>query len=248
MLRGKIAESACDIQTQWQGRRLGLWHAVMFHRLGFTLCAAVTIAVLACSSSTGPTGGFVAGPNNEHCVAAVYLDAGNDVQPDLGQYIDDAGNLVQEVGICDLPANAPPAPDYGDTNFGSQAADDDCKYNVSATVNPVQENQAVTFVVTATSRVDGGPVTGATARAEVYLCDGPSTTNAPCDSTHPAPPSGQTTTEYPDGTYTIGPIIFDAPGNADAGYWTVRFHFFESCADDVPQAKHGHAAFYLEVP
>ncbi len=213
---------------------------------------SATVGVGACSNSTtpsGPAGGFVAGPNNEHCVAAVYLDAGNGpILSDAGQYIDDAGNFVQEVGICDLPANAPPAPDYGDTNYGSQAADDDCKYNVSATVTPIYENTNVTFVVTATSRVDGGPVTGANALAEVYLCDGPSPTNAPCTSTHPAPPSGQTTVENPPGTYTIGPIQFDAPGNADAGYWTTRFHFFETCADDVPQADHGHAAFYLEVP
>lgn len=195
------------------------------------------VTVIACSSTpSGPAGGFVSGPNNEHCVAAVFLDAGNTVTADDGQFIDDAGQFVQRVGICDNASDAG-APQYGDTNYGSQAADDDCKYNVSVTVSPVYQNSNVTFVVTATSRVDGGPVTGANTFAEVYLND-----------THPAPNTGTTSVEGPPGTYTIGPVQFDAPGNADAGYWTTRFHFFENCADDVPQADHGHAAFFIAVP
>ncbi len=207
------------------------------------------VGVVACSSSTpsGPAGGFVSGANNEHCVASVYLDAGSVIQADAGQYVDADGNVVQEVGLC------APVPDggiavYGNTNYGNQAADDDCKYNVTAAMVSIYENTNVTFVVTVTSRVDGGPVVGANALAEVFLCEGPSASNAPCPSVHPAPPSGQQPFESPPGTYNIGPIQFDAPGNADAGYWTTRFHFFETCDDGPPQALHGHAAFYVDVP
>ena len=209
-----------------------------------------TIAVVACSSTipSGPAGGFVSGPNNGHCVAAVYLDAGNVVQADAGQYVDAEGNFVQEVGVCSAAPDTAPAGGYGNTNYGSQAADDDCKYNVAVVPVSVYQSTNVTFVVTATSRVDGGPVTGANALAEVYLCDGPSASNAPCSSVHPAPPTGQQTVESPPGTYSIGPIQFDAPGNADAGYWTTRFHFFEQCDDGPPNSEHGHAAFYIEVP
>ena len=218
--------------------------------LGALLLTAVI--VVACSNSTPPgtAGGFVSGANNEHCVASVYLDAGNVVEVDAGQYIDAEGNFVQEVGICGPPpGGVAPASQYGNTNYGNQAADDDCKYNISVALVPVYENTDVTFVVTATSRVDGGPAIGAKPLAEVFLCEGPPpASNAPCSSVHPAPPSGQQTVESPPGTYSIGPIQYDAPGNADTGYWTTRFHFFETCDDGPPQSNHGHAAFYIEVP
>ena len=157
------------------------------------------VTVIACSSTpSGPAGGFVSGPNNEHCVAAVFLDAGNTVTADDGQFIDDAGQFVQRVGICDNASDAG-APQYGDTNYGSQAADDDCKYNVSVTVSPIYQNSNVTFVVTATSRVDGGPVTGANTFAEVYLrwaisnaCPAPNTAYGRQSRARPAPiPSGR---------------------------------------------------------
>lgn len=97
---------------------------------------------------------------------------------------------------------------------------------------PICENSGVTFKVVATNKTDGSPLTGAGTLAEVYLSD-----------THPAPNSHQTTSEGSSCTYTIGPILFDAPGK-----WTVRFHFHAECADLLPDSPHGHAAFYVDVP
>jgi hypothetical protein len=177
------------------------------------LVAALAAAALAACAATG---GPVTGTPDTHCVAP------------------DGGAIVQETSLSACNPTDPDAgmPQYGTTNFNAQAADDDCKYNVQFTVDPISENSNVTFVVKATSRVDGSPVAGAATRAEIYLND-----------THPAPNDGTTTTEAPAGTYTIGPVKFDASGR-----WTARFHFFENCADDSDQSPHGHAAFYLDVP
>jgi hypothetical protein len=49
--------------------------------------------------------------------------------------------------------------------------------------------------------------------------------------------------EGPPGTYVTSPVTFDAPGE-----WTIRFHFFEQCADVLPSSPHGHAAFFVNVP
>ena len=96
----------------------------------------------------------------------------------------------------------------------------------------MRRNQNVTFTVTAVTKVDGLPATGANILAEVFLND-----------THPAPNSGQATSEMPGGVYDIGPIVFDAMGQ-----WTVRFHLHEDCQDATDDSPHGHAAFYIEVP
>ena len=130
-------------------------------------------------------------------------------------------------------------PDYGPTMDDSSGDDDDCKYHVSWTSTPIGENRDVTFTVVATTKTDGKPLgssTGAGADAnplaEIYLND-----------THPAPNTNQVATETTPGTYTIGPVQFDAPGN-----WTVRFHFYEVCSDVADDSPHGHAAFYVQVP
>ena len=126
---------------------------------------------------------------------------------------------------------------------GSEGNDDDCKYHVSWTSTPIAENQDVSFTVTANYLADGMPssactncpVTGLNTQnfyAEVYLND-----------THPAPPTNEVVTPGAAGTYTIGPIQFDAPGK-----WTVRFHLFELCSDVTDDSPHGHAAFYVDVP
>jgi len=116
---------------------------------------------------------------------------------------------------------------------------------VSYTVSPICENNDTYFVIEATSLTAKGsdgnpaPITGASTYLELFLGD-----------THPAPavdgqpPSGkQIVVEGPPGTYTVGPLQFDA-----AGEWTVRFHFNEFCCDNAPDSPHGHAAFYLTVP
>ena len=143
------------------------------------------------------------------------------------------GGMAQVVDVSTCHANVPPGtPDYGPTLFNSEADDDDCKYHVKFTVTPVRRNENVTFTVTATTLADGQPATGANVDAEVFLND-----------THPAPNSGQATTEKPGGVYDVGPIKFDS-----AGRWTVRFHLHEDCQDSTEDSPHGHVAFYIDVP
>lgn len=140
---------------------------------------------------------------------------------------------AQVVDLSTCHANVPPGtPDYGPTLYNSSADDDDCKYQVSFTSTPVRRNENVTFTVTAKTLADLQPATGANIDAEVFLND-----------THPAPNSGQATTEKPGGVYDVGPIKFDA-----AGRWTVRFHLHEDCQDSTEDSPHGHVAFYIDVP
>jgi hypothetical protein len=179
---------------------------------------AAALVLYGCSSSdapSGPTGGPVAGPEDSHCSL-----------PDGG-----VRSQVVTLASCHLPLDAGTAV-YGTTNFNAEANDDDCKYHVAFTVSPVQENLNVTFTVTAATLADGLPATGAGTLAEVFLND-----------THPAPNSGQATTEESGGIYQIGPILFDSPGQ-----WTVRFHLHEECQDASDDSPHGHAAFYVSVP
>jgi hypothetical protein len=143
-----------------------------------------------------------------------------------------AGKAQQtDLSTCHLQEDAG-APDYGPTLYNSEGDDDDCKYHVKFTETPVRRNEHVTFTVTATTLTDGQPATGAAVLAEVFLND-----------THPAPNSGQATTEKSGGVYGIGPIVFDA-----AGRWTVRFHLHEDCQDATEDSPHGHAAFFIDVP
>ena len=173
--------------------------------------------VIACGSSNrGPAGGPVAGAMDTHCTLA---DGGVQAQP-----INQAS--------CQVIDGGAPAGSYGPTLFNSEADDDDCKYHVKFTSTAVYENTDVTFNVVATQKADGGPATGSNVVAEVYL-----------NSTHPAPNSNQKAVESPPGTFAVGPVRFDAPGQ-----WTVRFHLHEDCADVLPDSPHGHIAFYLNVP
>jgi hypothetical protein len=123
---------------------------------------------------------------------------------------------------------------------GTEGDDDDCKYHVSYEVSPLCENNGTYFVVKASYLTrNGAPLTGASTLAEICLND-----------THPGPnlderpPVGQQqVVEGPPGTYTVGPVQFDAPGK-----WTVRFHFNEFCCDVADSSPHGHAAFFVNVP
>jgi hypothetical protein len=116
--------------------------------------------------------------------------------------------------------------------YNTIADDDDCKYHVSYAVSPVSENADVSFTATVTKKSDGSAASGADAVVEAFLSD-----------THPAPNSGQKTTEVSPGVYTIGPVRFDAPGQ-----WTVKFHLYESCTDVAATSPHGHVSFYVNVP
>jgi hypothetical protein len=176
----------------------------------------IVVATLGFLGCMGPAGGAVSGAADTHCIAA------------------DGGAIAQDTSAaaCHVADANAPMPEYGETRYNAQSADDDCKYDVQLTVTPVRQAESVTLVVKVTARSDGAPVTGATAHAEIFLND-----------THPAPNAGTSTVEAPAGTYTIGPVKFDASGR-----WTARFHFFESCADDSEESPHGHVGFFLDVP
>jgi hypothetical protein len=134
--------------------------------------------------------------------------------------------------LVDAGPDGPPESDFGATMDNQSGNDDDCKYHVTWTATPIYENFNVSFNVVATVINTTTPVTGANIYAEVYLSD-----------THEAPPTAQTAVENPPGTYKVGPIQFDAPGQ-----WTVRFHLFENCLDYADDSPHGHAAFFVNVP
>ena len=138
---------------------------------------------------------------------------------------------VVDPSTCNAPGSPVPS-DYGPTQYNSSGDDDDCKYQVSFTSTPVRRNQNVTFTVTAKTLADLQPATGAKIDGEVFLND-----------THPAPNSGQATTEKSGGVYDVSPIKFDA-----AGRWTVRFHLHHDCQDSTEDSPHGHIAFYIDVP
>jgi hypothetical protein len=173
----------------------------------------------ACSSSSppsGPAGGPVMGALDDHCGDG------------------DGGVAATVVGACmavgSTDAGAPTV-DYGPTLYNAEGDDDDCKYRVAWTSTPVREGQNVTFTLTLSKLADMTPATGAKTRSEVFLND-----------SHAVAPPPQAS-ESPPGTYEVGPIKFDAPGD-----WTVRFHFYEDCDDAPSDTPHGHAAFFVRVP
>jgi hypothetical protein len=189
------------------------------------------LASTACTKSSGGGGGGTGGVGGGPVAGAVDMHC--------------AGMPAQATSqsVCGLTAPADAGTDagtggsasaYGVTMFNAEGDDDDCKYHVAWTSTPIGEGRFVTFNVVATTKTDGKPLTGAAPMAEVYL-----------NTIHPAPNTtpDQSPTEGPPGTYAIGPIEFDAPGQ-----WTVRFHFYEVCSDISPESPHGHAAFYVDVP
>ncbi len=169
-----------------------------------------------CGTSEQP-GGPVAGPLDRHCVT----DGGM-----LRQATSQADCRTRPDGGVEAP------PSYGETRFGTEGDDDDCKYRVAFSVPPIYQDTDVEFTVTVSDLADGTPARGAGVYAEATLGD-----------THPAPPTNQSAVEGPDGTYKVGPVRFDASGR-----WTVRFHFYGDCFDYADDSPHGHAAFYIDLP
>lgn len=195
--------------------------------LGVIVLGISTALAAACSSpgvSCPAPGGPVAGGQDSHCGAKVQPTSAASCHPPMPDLPGTGDGGAADGGTADNP--------YGPTVYNAESDDDDCKYHVKWSVSTVCENADVTFTVTATKKTDGSALTRASPRAEVFL-----------NETHPAPNSDQKATETQPGTYAIGPIRFDA-----AGRWTVRFHFFEECADLNDDSPHGHAAFYLNVP
>jgi hypothetical protein len=136
---------------------------------------------------------------------------------------------------------------FGATMFGQHGDDDDCKYVVSWTSDPICVGlEGVEFTVSVWSLVDGTPITGIPNGlvAEAFI---PTNPDASCDvGTHGSPGSASSPylTEVAAGTGVYkGPVVFDIPGQ-----WTVRFHIHEECYDVLPTSPHGHAAFRVTVP
>jgi hypothetical protein len=177
----------------------------------------------ACGSSSSPA-------ENDGAVGGPVADGG-------GNHCMANGMLAaQPVGMCqtDDGGGGATAIDYGETLYNSSGYDDDCKYHVSWTSTPIRKNTDVTFTVTVETLDPAGPATGADVSPEPFL-----------SPIVPGDISRTTTTESPAGSgiYKVGPIVFK-----QSGLWTVRFHFYEMCADGPADSPHGHAAFYVEVP
>jgi hypothetical protein len=170
------------------------------------------------------------GPADTHCADG---DGGMTVQPTS------AADCHLDAG--DVDAGAPSCP-YGDTMFGQESDDDDCKYHVKWSAGSFCEGAGgVPITVIATNKGDASPLTGANTIVEFFTT---TPGDAGCDdmSTHPGVNSGVMLVEGPPGTYT-GRLVFDAPGA-----WTMRLHFHEECADVAGASPHGHAAYHLTLP
>jgi len=146
----------------------------------------------------------------------------------------DGGTRVQQTDpvACHPDGGDVTTVEYGPTLFNAEGDDDDCKYHVKFSSSAIYENQDVNFTAMVTRKTDGMPAPVAKTSLEVFLND-----------MHPAPNSGQKSTENPAGTYRIGPIRFDA-----AGQWTIRFHIYDECSELLETSPHGHVAFYISVP
>jgi hypothetical protein len=174
----------------------------------------VLAVVIACSSSDSGGGGPVSGAQDTHCTGVPAQPV--DLTP--------AG--------CNVTGGDAGVIDYGDTRYNAEADDDDCKYHLKWTSTDIGENKDVTFNAVATYKTDGGVANGANISIEAFL-----------NTTHPPPNTNQQTTENPPGTYHIGPVRFDAPGQ-----WTIRYHLHENCSDETEDSPHGHVAFFINVP
>ncbi len=195
---------------------------------------AGTFTASACVSQGKPT----LGPSDDHCALpdgggfVVQATSVASCMPDVGAPNDDGGGCA-----------------YGDTLFGNESDDDDCKYHVKWSATPICEGApGVVFTAVVTLKTAdgsaGAPLTGANTLIEAFTTS-PGDWDAAdfCDtmSTHPSPSAGKTV-EGPPGTYT-GQIVFD-----QSGQWTVRFHFHQECLDVLPDSPHGHAAYHITVP
>jgi hypothetical protein len=197
-----------------------------------SMTAAAILFAASCGSSppSGPVGGFVSGPADDHCsmndamtmqsVGVCVADTGgDDAAAPTGDGGDDGGAAVPEP--------------YGDPLDNNDGFDDDCKYHVTVESTPIRLNADVTFTVTVVGLDPATPATGAKPYEEITLNDA-----------HVSP-SNPTAVETPPGSgiYKIGPIKFDR-----AGQWIVRFHLFGTCSDTPEDSPHAHIAFKINVP
>ena len=191
---------------------------------------------------SGPTGGSVPGPEDDHCtlpdggaIVQATTAAGCVAGPDAG----DDGDDADSGDPCPGDMNA-----YGAVLFNNWGSDDDCKYDVSWQSTPICEDQPVYFTVIATNRSDGSPLTGVEFDGQFVPADPRPDVVLSCDHAIPnSPAPREPSPTVAPGTYVVGPLAFDRPGR-----WVFRFHFNEECNDYSPESPHGHAAFYVDVP
>ena len=237
-------------------------------------CSAVAAALVgACTSSSAPQlpsendaaactvpGGPSSGPADTHCDGTVQPTTEASCHPDAGAvgggsvgdagsagdagFPDDAGTMTADAEAADAGEDCP----YGDTMFGHEADDDDCKYHVVWSSTAICAQTSVVVTVTLTNLGDGTPAAGVPGgiMVEPFI---PAAVDASCDDKAlqgaPLSPSiGSYLPETPAGSGVYqGPVVFPA-----AGEWTLRFHIHEECADLLPDSPHGHAAFHVDVP
>jgi hypothetical protein len=189
---------------------------------------------------TSEGGAGTAGGGTDGSTAKGGFCARPQMASDIGDHcIPDSGIMIKnEASECLTTSTG--AGDGGDqyqpSHSGTSTDDDDCKYDVSYGIEHFMDactadRGPATLHVNLKSRVTGMGITGAEPSVEVFL-----------DDTHPLPSSPkQVVTDDGMGDYTIKNVPFDAEGA-----WTVRFHFFEKCAES-PKTKHGHVAFTVLV-
>src|SRR5216684_2418044 len=128
-----------------------------------------------------------------------------------------------------LDAGAAAEVPYPDAHNGTEAADDDCRFDVSYSIECA--SGAATITVTLTDRTTGMGLAGAAPLIEAQL-----------GIAHPLPNPLPVTTDVGNGVYKISDVHFDM-----SGIWLVRFHFFDRCLDTEETTKHAHVAFNVKV-
>ena len=206
----------------------------------------------------GQVGGALVGPTDNHCWGPGPVDGGStfqfqDTNPNSCQVTDGGPDFNEDAGA--------PGPEYGPTNYNTAANDDDCKYFTSWRSTPISKGADVTFWFTTLYATNGTPVTGMVGTPDggpaVPSCIGEEASQVYFEvsgdpdgglANHPSPfiAGDYPVTETPPGSgiYQFGPAAFFD----ESGLWYVRFHFNENCCDVLPDAPHGHAAFYVNVP
>ena len=191
------------------------------------VCCAAWLAA-ACEDSARPIdngemcevlGKATKGPADKHCGSeAVTVDMAA-CEP-MSMADEDAGTSEEPAGS-----------DFGETMYGMEGDDDDCKYHIEWSATSLCQNADVYFTLKLTTKSDGMPVAGAMPEPDITLGDSASAQTANAEAE-----------EISDGTYRLGPIRFTQSGN-----WTVRFHFFDTCVDSETSPR-GHAAFFVTIP
>lgn len=200
------------------------------------LSCGAALSIAACGTPAAPSDAGTDAPLASCAAPGAPTAGASDTHCGAGDFV-----VAQEASchVTGLDGGIPPC-EYGETRFGLEADDDECKYHFAWSSTPICEGPGgVRFTVVATNS-DGTPLIAARMRAETFVTDG-----APgCDDTtrHPGPNSFMPLREGPPGTY-VGVLVFDTPGQ-----WTVRFHVRDECADVPSDTPHGHAAFRLTVP